>query len=168
MKTVIKTLLFSFLILSFVSCSIMQHNIRKNDSFAKKPLSSLFQKNGNVFLLDDTYSVYSVVWSYNSEGKVEIYKLIKGKVYERKEYPNNGISNYQIPTSKELGLDIGTICGFVLDGDGFAFKIKRGSEIEEFGWGGIKCLINNTFQADFLNKIVSDIITYKMWDIQYQ
>jgi len=167
MNTLIKMLLFPFLMLSFVSCSTMQHNIRKNSNFTEKTISSLLEKNGNVFYIRPDLGTFSTVWTY-SEGKIEIYKLVKGKVSERREYLNSGFSDYQIPTSKELGLDIGTYCGFVLGGELFGFKIKRGLEIQDFGWGfDIKCLTNNTYQSDFLNKIVADINTYNMWNIQY-
>jgi len=163
-----KTVLFSFLMLSLVSCSTMMHNVKKNNNFTERTISGLLEKNGNVFYIRPDLGTFSTVWTY-SEDKIEIYKLVKGKVREQKEYPNNGISNYQIPTSKELGLDIGTHCSFVLGGELFGFKIKRDLEIQDFGWGfDIECLTGNTFQSAFLNKIVADINTYNMWNIQYQ
>lgn len=167
MNTLIRTLFCSFLMISFISCSIM-HGIRKNHNFTQKTVSTLLEKNGNVFWIVADYATFSTVWTYN-EDNIMIYRLAKGKVRERKVHPNNGISNYPIPTSKELGLDIGNYCPFVLGGSSFAFQIERGSEIEDFGLGvEIECLTSNTFNSDFLNKIVEDIKVYEMWDVRYE
>ena len=167
MNFLVKMLLLPVVMLSAVSCSTMQHSIRKNNSFTDKTIALLFQKTENVFYLKSTYATFSVVWIYDKD-KIEIYRLAKGKVYERTEYPNNGIADFQIPTFKELDLDIKK-CPFVLDGDGFGYRIKRGSEIEQQELPiDIECLIKNKYQSEFLNKIVADIITYKMWNIHYQ
>ncbi len=167
MNTLIKMLLFSFLLLSFVSCSTMQHNIRKNSNFTEKTISSLLKKNGNVFYIRPDLGAFSIVWTY-SEDKIVIYHLGNGKVDATREYLNNKIIDYQIPTSLELDFDISTYCGFVLGGELFGFKIKKESEIQDFAWGfDIECLTNNTFQSDFLNKIVADINTYNMWNVQH-
>jgi len=166
MNTLAK-ILFPFVLLSMVSCSTMQHNIRKNNNFTDKTVSFLFHKNGNVFFIKPPYATFSIIWTY-SKNKIEIFKLAKGKISERTEYSNDGIVDYQIPAFKELGLNIRE-CPYVLDGDILGYKIKKIEGLEEQRLPiDIECFINNKYQSEFLNKIVSDIIAYKMWDIQYQ
>jgi len=167
MNPLTRTLFFSFFMMSFTSCTIM-HGIRKNHNFTQKTVSSLLEKNGNVFWIVADYATFSTVWTYH-EDNIIIYRLAKGKVRERKVFPNNGISNYPISSSKKIGLDIRRNCPLILGGSSFAFQIKRGSKIEDFGWGvEIECLTSNTFQSDFLNKIVEDIKLYEMWDVRYK
>ena len=168
MSSLVKILLLSFFIMLFtVSCS-MRQNISKNDRLTDKTISLLSKKKENVFYLMSTYATFSIVWTY-SDYKIEIYKLAKGRIYKQTEYPNDGIAGYQIPTSKELNLEIFNRekCPIVLDGDGFGYRIKRGSEIVGDDLPvEIECFTKNKYQSEFLNKIVADIITYKMWDFK--
>jgi hypothetical protein len=149
------------------SCSTMKQSIQKNNKFTDKTISSLLEKNGNVFYLNSTYIISSTVWTYN-KGNIEIYKLSKGKVIEHLTFPDKGVSNYKIPVFEELQLEIKE-CGYELDGDGFGYRIKRGSEIHKQDLPiDIKCFTKLKYKSEFSNKIVEDINTYKMWDVRYE
>lgn len=145
----------------------MKNNIQKNNKFTDKTISSLLEKNGNVFYLTSTYATFSTVWTY-SKDKLEVYKLAKGKVYEQVNYPDSGIFDYQIPSFKELHSEFQE-CGYELDGDSFGYRIKRGSEIEQQDLPiGIECFTKLKYKFEFLNKVVEDINTHKMWDVRYE
>lgn len=121
------------------------------------------EKNGNVFYLNSTYATFSTVWTYNKD-KIEIYKLANGKISLQQEYPTTSIDNINQISKEELfELDQ---C-MELDGDGFGYRIKRGSEIEQQDLPiGIECFTKLKYKSKFLNKVVEDINTHKMWDVQ--
>lgn len=145
----------------------MKHNIGKNNKFTDKTISSFFKKNGNVFYLNSTYIMSSTVWTY-SNGNIDIYKLSKGKVIEHLKFIDKGIANYVVPVDSELHWEFKE-CGYELDGDGFGYQIKKSSGIEQQDLPiDIKCFTKLKFKSAFLNKIVEDINTYKMWDVRYE
>lgn len=166
MKQPLKLLLFSAM-LFFVSCSTMKQNISKNNKYTDKLISSLLDRNGNVFYLTSTYATFSTVWTYE-KGNIEIYRLANGRTTEQQTITDKGLSMYEIPTLKELEIETKE-CGYELDGDGFGYKIKRGSEIVQQDLPiGIECFTKLKYKSEFLNKVVEDINTHKMWDVRYE
>lgn len=164
MKTKIKIIL-AFIALLSISCSTLKSNIQKNNKFTDKTISSLLEKNGNVFYLTSTYATFSTVWTY-SKDKLEIYKLINGRVNFQQEYFTICIDSINQISKEELfELDQ---C-MELEGDGFGYRIKRGSEIEQQDLPiGIECFTKSKYKSDFLNKVVEDINIHKMWDVRYK
>ena len=156
---------FAVIVMFFSSCSTMKQNIQKNIKFTDKLISSLLEKNGNVFYLSSTYVMSSTVWTY-ANGKIAIYRLSKGKVIEQRMFFDNGFSDYNIPVIEDLDLEFEE-CGYELDGDGFGYRIKSGSEIEKQDLAiGISCFTKMRYRSAFLNKVVNDINTHGMWDFQ--
>jgi hypothetical protein len=162
MKATLKLTLASIVIL-FISCSTMKHNIKNNSKATDKTISSLLEKNGNVFYLNSTHSTFSTVWTYNKD-KIEIYTLANGKISLQQEYSTTRIDNInQISKGELFELDQ---C-IELDGDGFGYRIKRGLEIEQQDLPiGIECFARLKYKSDFLNKVVEDINIHKMWDVR--
>jgi hypothetical protein len=164
MKATIRITLAVIVILC-TYCSTMKQNIHENNKFTDKITSSLLEKNGNVFYLTSTYATFSTVWTYHKD-KLEIYKLANGKISLRKECSTTCIDNINQISKEELfELDQ---C-MELDGDGFGYRIKRGSEMEQQDLPiGIECFTKLKYKSEFLNKVVEDINTHKMWDVQYK
>ena len=164
MKSIIRIAL-TIIVAFFMSCSTMKHNIQNNSKFTDKTIFSLLEKNGNVFYLNSTYATFSTVWTY-SKDKIEIYKLANGKISLQQEYSATSIDNINQISKEELfELDQ---C-MELDGDGFGYRIKRGSEIEKQDLPiGIECFTKLKYKSEFLNKVVEDINTHKMWDVRYE
>lgn len=164
MKATIRIALAAIIIFC-MSCSTMRQNIQKNSKFIDKIISSLLEKNGNVFYLNSTYVTFSTVWTY-SKDELEVYKLVNGKISLQQEYSTTGIDNInQISREELFELDQ---C-MELDGDGFGYRIKRGSEIEKQDLPiGIECFTKLKYKSEFLNKVVEDINTHKMWDVRYE
>lgn len=164
MKATIRIIL-AVIVIFCTSCSTMKQSIQKNNKFTDKTISSLLEKNGNVFYLTSTYATFSTVWTYHKD-KLEIYKLAYGKISLQQEYSTTSIDNINQISKEELfELDQ---C-MELDGDGFGYRIKRGSEIEKQDLPiGIECFTKLKYKSEFLNKVVEDINTHKMWDVQYK
>jgi len=143
----------------------MKRNIQKNHKFTDKITSTILNKNGNVFYLNSTYATFSTVWTY-SNNKLEIYKLANGRVSFEQKYSTISINMINKISKEELfELDQ---C-MELDGDGFGYRIKRDLEIEKQDLPiGIECFTKQKYKSDFLNKIVEDINTYKMWNVRYE
>jgi len=166
MKSTIRIAL-AIIVTFCISCSTMKHNIQKNNTQTDKIIKSLLDKNGNVFYLNSTYVISSTVWTYTDDN-IEIYRLTKGNVVEQSTFPDKGLSNYKVPTFKELDIETKE-CGYELDGDGFGFRIKRSSELEQQDLPiSIECFTKQKYKSEFLNKIVKDINTYKLWNVQYE
>ena len=163
-KGSIKIILFSILLI-LMSCSTMQYNINKNNKFTEKHISNLLQKNGNVFYLFSTYSTFSIVWTYNKNG-IEIYRLAKGKVFRKEIFSEKEwIQDVKISV-EDINNELYKTCSVVLDGDGFGFKINIDGIIHEDRFAiDIDCMKQQTYKSDFLNKIVYDIKTCKMWGV---
>jgi len=165
MKSTIRITLASIIIFC-ISCSSMKHDIQKNHKQTNKIIQSLLDKNGNVFYLNSTYVIYSTIWTYTDDN-IEIYRTTKSNIVERLTFPDKGVSNYKVPDFKELDRETQE-CGYELDGDGFGFEIKKDSKIEQQDLPiNIECFTKQKYKSEFLNKIVNDINTYKLWDIQY-
>ncbi|MEC5395408.1 hypothetical protein [Bergeyella sp. RCAD1439] len=161
MKATIK-IIMAVIVMFCISCSTMKYNIQKNNKQIDKIISSLLEKNGNVFYLTSTYATFSTVWTYH-KGRLEIYKLVNGKIILQQEYFTTSIDNINQISKEELfELDQ---C-IELDGDGFGYRIKKGSGIEQQDLPiGIECFIKLKYKSEFLNKVIKDINTYKMWDV---
>ena len=158
-------ILLPIVILFFATCSTMKQNISKNDKSTYRLTSSLLHKNGNVFYLTSTYSTISTVWTYG-KNSIDIYKLVNGKISMQSTFPDIGFSQYEIPNLKDLDIEIKE-CGYELDGDDFGFWIKGGSEIKQQDLPiNIGCFTKLKYKSEFLNKIVKDINTHKMWDVR--
>lgn len=164
MKSTMRIVL-TIIVTFFMSCSTMKHYIQKNSKLTDETISSLLEKNGNVFYLRSTYVTISTVWTY-SKDRLEIYKLAKGKISLQQEYTTTSIDNINQISKEELfELDQ---C-MELDGDGFGYRIKRDSEIEQQDLPiSIECFTKRKYKSDFLNKVVEDINTYKMWNVRPQ
>jgi len=160
MKSAIRIVL-AIIVTFCISCSTMKHNIQKNNTQTDKIIKSLLEKKGNVFYLNSTYVISSTVWTYK-ESNIEIYKLTKGKIVEHLIFPDNGLSNYSIPVFEELETETKK-CGYELDGDGFGYRIKRDSELEQQDLPiSIECFTKQKYKSEFLNKIVEDMKAYNM------
>lgn len=167
MKQILKLgLLLPVVILTFVSCSTMKQSITKNNKSTDNLVLSLLEENGNAFYLSSTYATFSTVWTYK-RNRIEVYKLVKGKISDKMSYQSGGFSNYEIPNNKELENETRE-CGYELDGDIFGFKIKNELEVNQQDLPiSIECLKKLKYNSEFLNKVVDDINTYKMWDVKY-
>lgn len=166
MKLTIKIVLIAIAAF-FMSCSTMKHNIRKNDKFTDNTISSVFKENGNVFYIRATHSTFSTVWTYN-DNKLRVYKLANGKIREKNDYSDKGISDYQVPTFKELHSEMKE-CGYELDGDSFGFKIEKGEQLEQQDLPiNIECFTQSKYNSEFLKKVVADINIHKIWDVRYE
>jgi hypothetical protein len=145
-----------------ISCSTMKQNISKNQKKTLEEIGSLFEMNGNAFYLNSTYSTFSIVWTYK-EGKIIVYKLMNGKLKRQEEYDTKDASIVLFNSKKEIfELDK---C-MELDGDMFGYKIENGSEIDKQDLAiNMKCFTKRKYQSEFLNKVVEDINTYKIWDV---
>ncbi len=166
MKLMIKIGLIA-IVTFFISCSAMKHNIRKNDKFTDNIISSVFKENGNVFYIRATHATFSTVWTYN-DNKLIVYNLANGRIQEKSDYFDNGISDYQVPTFKELNLELKE-CGYELDGENFGFKIDSGEQLEQQDLPiSIECFTQSKYNLAFLNKVVADINIHKIWDVRYE
>lgn len=148
-----------------ISCSTMKHNIKRNNTQTDKIIETLLNENGNVFYLNSSYVTFSTVWTYSND-KLEIYKLANGKISSQQEYTTTSLGNINQISKEELSeLDQ---C-MELDGDGFGYRIKRGSKTEQQDLPiGIECFTKLKYKSNFLNKVVEDIKTHKMWDVRYE
>lgn len=145
-----------------MGCSTMERSIRKNSKFTDQIISSLLEKNGNVFYLNSTYVTFSTVWTYG-KNKLNVYKLANGKISLQQEYATTGIDNINQISREEL-FELNQC--MELDGDGFGYRIKRGSETEKQDLPiGIECFTKLKYKSEFLNKVIEDINTHKMWDV---
>ena len=155
--------LMSFFLISFTTMksNMIHNNINKNKKFTQKQVNILLKKNGNVFYLESSYATFSIVWTYSKNG-IEIYRLAKGKIFKKEIFPEK--EWFQDAT---IAVDeIYKNCLVVLDGDRFGFKLNIDGNIHEDSYTtNIDCMKQQTFKSDFLNKIVNDIKTYKMWEI---
>ena len=166
-KCGIKIALFSVFLLS-ISCSTMRYHINKNNKFTEKQMINLLQKNGNAFYLSSTYATFSTVWTYNING-IEIYRLAKGKVNQKETFSETELTHYAKVAFEDIEKELYQKCALELDGDGFGFKIDIDGKIHKGNYPvDINCLKKGTYKSDFLNKIVTDIKTYNMWEINYQ
>lgn len=159
--------LLSVTVLIYVSCSTMKNSIQKNRKYTEKIVSSLYEENGNVFYLQSSYSTFSTVWTYGKT-QIEVYKISKGKIYNREKYNGTNQTLKLVPTFNEIHIELKE-CGYELDGDIFGFKIINGSEVEQQDLPiSIDCFTKLKYKSEFLNKIVKDINTYKLWNVQYE
>jgi len=155
--------LMSFLLISFTTMksNMIHNNIKKNTKFTQKQVNFLFKKNGNAFYLDSSYATFSIVWTYSKNG-IEIYRLVNGKVFKKEIFPEKEWLHDADIAVEEIYKN----CSVVLDGDGFGFKINMDGNIHKESYTtNIDCMKQQTFESEFLNKIVNDIKNYKMWEI---
>lgn len=164
MKIAIKITL-AIIVIFCTSCSTMKQKINKNNKFTDKTISSILDKNGNVFYLNSTYATFSTIWTYHNNN-IEIYKLANGKISLQQEYSTTNINDLNQISKEELSeLDQ---C-MELDGDSFGYRIKKGSEIEQQDLPiNIECSTKLKYKSDFLNKFIGDITTHKMWNVKYE
>jgi hypothetical protein len=152
-----------------ISCSTMKYNINKNNKFTEKQKNYLLQKNGNVFYLSSTYATFSTVWTYNTSGEVEIYKLAKGKVSRKETFSEREFMQYNVQSLQDIENELYQKCALDLDGDSFGFRIYIDGTLHTEDYAvDINCLKTGVYKSDFLNKIVTDIKTCNMWEINYQ
>jgi hypothetical protein len=165
MKNILIILIVSFVTI-FTSCSTMKQSIVKNKRLTEKKATFLLNSNGNVFYLYSTYSTFSTVWSYRND-TIEIYRLAKGKLINKEEYKNAGITSFKKPSIKDLDSDINK-CGIVLDGDIFGFEFNKNTPPNLYNQitTDLECFKTQKYQSQFLNKLVEDVNTYKLWDVQ--
>lgn len=157
----LKISLIGFVII-FTSCSTMKQNINKNHKKTLAQMETLFSNNGNSFSLNSTNLVLSTVWTYTNES-IFIYRLVKGKLVKQETYSLKESTKFKYDFKDEL-MQSGCI---ELDGDEFSFKGKNDIEIETQNLPiNIKCFTQKQYQSQFLNKIVEDINTYKLWNVQ--
>ena len=146
----------------------MQYNINKNNKFTQKQLSYLLQKNGNAFYLSSSNATFSTVWTYNAS-EIEMYRLAKGKVFKKETFPEKEFIQYDLQSFQDAGNELYKKCAVVLDGDCFGFRINVDGKMYREDYPiDIDCLKKEIYQSAFLNKIVNDIKTHKMWEIAYQ
>ncbi len=164
MKATIRITL-AVIVIFCTSCSTMKQNIHKNNKFTDKTISSLLEKNGNVFYITSTYSTGSVVWTYNENG-IEIYKLVKGKVIRKEVFPVKETWQFNVFAFRDIETELYQKCGLELDGDlfGFSLYVDNTMHKEDFAVD-ISCLKTETYKSEFLNKVVEDINTYKMYNV---
>ena len=163
-KCNLKIILFSVLLLS-TSCSTMQYNINKNNRFTEKQINSLLQKNGNVFYLSSTYATFSTVWTYNTS-EIEVYKLTKGKLSKKETFSKKEFIQPTIQSLQDIEKEFYQKCALELDGDSFGFRICIDDNIHKKDYAvDINCLKKEAYKSEFLNKIVNDIKTCNMWEI---
>lgn len=139
-----------------------------NAHITSETLTSLLEKNGNVFYLRHD-SGASVVWSYTDE-IIEIYNFKYGNLVSYRE----GFTT----TGKLLNLDKETIKELVtemedspyIEGaedklrDILWFEIKLNTGIvDESVWIGTGDFLTKKYKHEVLNKLVEDINTYKIW-----
>jgi len=129
MKQILKLVLLTLVILTFVSCSTMKQSITKNKKFTDNLVLSLLEENGNAFYLSSSYATFSTVWTYKGNS-IEVYKLVKGKISNKMSYESVGFSNYEIPNNKDLENETKE-CGYELDGDIFGFRVKNELEFNQ-------------------------------------
>lgn len=166
MKHTFKIMIIGFVII-FTSCATMKHSIMKNQKYTNKYIINLLNNNDNVFYLYSTYSTFSTVWTYRNDS-IEIYRLAKGKLKNKEMYKNAGIKSFQMPSIKDLNIDIDK-CGLVLDGDilGFEFDKNNPEKSHSQITTDMECFKTQKYKSDFLNKLIEDINTYKMWNIRH-
>lgn len=166
-KIIIKIALF-FVFLLLISCSTMQYNINKNNKFTERQTKYLLQKNGNAFYLSSTYALFSTIWTYCTD-KIEVYKLAKGKVIKKETFWIKNTMQFNAFVFNDIENELYQKCALNLDGDCFGFRIyKDGIICKENYPIDINCLQKETYESDFLNKIASDIKTYKLWEVKYK
>jgi len=166
-KCTIIITLFSVFLLS-ISCSTMQYTINKNNKFTQKQLCDLVQKNGNAFYLSSGNATFSTVWTYNAS-EIEMYRLAKGKVYKKETFQEKEFIQYDFQSIQDIGNELYKKCALVIDGDGFGFRITVDGKMYREDYPiDIDCLKKEIYQSAFLNKIVNDIKTHKMWELAYQ
>lgn len=163
MKHIFKITMIGFVTM-FASCSTMKQNISNNQKRTSEQIETLFLINGNAFCISSSFSTLSTVWSY-SNGNIFIYRLSKGKIVKEETYLSQNPIELKYDFKEEL-IKSGCI---ELDGDGFSVRLKKNSEIESQDLPiNIKCFTQKKYKSDFLNKIVEDINTYKMWYIEQE
>ena len=169
-QIIVLLILTSLFLLSCVAMKsdMILNDIKKNTKFTKKQVSYLLRKNGNSFYLYSSYATFSVVWTYNKDG-IEIYRLSKGRVFRKDIFPEKAwIQDAEISV-EEMNKEIYKKCFVVLDGEVFGFSINIDGKIHEDSYAtGIDCMKQQTYSSEFLNKIVNDIKTFKMWEIVSQ
>lgn len=151
-----------------MSCSTMQHNIKRNQTLTQKQVNYYHQKNGNAFYLSSTYASFSVVWTYYTD-RIEIYKLQKGKVNQKQVFPEKEWIKYAEVALEDIEKELYQKCALELDGDNFGFRIVIDGKTYNTDYAvDINCLKTDKYKSEFLNKITNDIKTHKMWEIKYQ
>lgn len=163
------TIIFLLFIFSFLeSCSTMQYNIKANRDLTAKQLNYFYQKNGNAFYLSSSSTNFSIIWTYY-EGKVEIYRLQKGKISQRQIFQEKEIIQYADISLEDIEKELYQKCALELDGDTFGIIIEIDHKTHNADYAvDINCLKQGKYKSDFLNKITNDIKNYKMWKVEYQ
>ncbi len=145
------------------SCTFMQY-VKMNNNATKIWFDYLYKKNGNAFYLDSTYANGSIVWTYD-ENRIIIYYLVKGTISKKQVFAEKEWIKQTKISIEDIDFELLQKCFYVLDGDGFGFKIKCNEIIYRDSYGtDIECLKTSKFKSDFLNKISKDIRKYKMWE----
>lgn len=155
-----KNLISNVLIILFISSCSISNKIIKTKVNTKKMVDRLFEKNGNAFYVNSTYVIISFVWSY-SDNKISIYKLSGNKILENKNFIMNERIFFIQQLSKEELQELDKC--IELDGDGFGYKFKKDGKVEEQDFPiNLECFTQKKYKSAFLNKVVSDIKTYKI------
>ena len=149
-----------------MSCGSNQA-IRRNNRFTQKFTNRVLKERGNVFYLSTTYSKFSKVWTY-TPNSIIIYTLKGGRVKERLVVSDSDLGNINeipLPLIDDSEVYYNNDCPLVIDGDVFGYDIKQFNKVEKqaLAININECLLNKKFKNDFFNKVINDIISYKLW-----
>jgi len=161
-KVIMKILIYPSLFFLSISClsngQITNEKLSKN----KKLYNSLYNENGNVFVLGSLDFQSSYMWSYGKTGLV-VYSLIEGKIQSQKKYNDtvfpekNWLKN---PVRNDNKLDE---C-IAVDASIILYKVN---DIERRFPIQYKCLKENTYSTEFFQGLIQDMNKYKIgWENQ--
>ena len=144
------------------------YNIKANRDLTAKQVNYFYQKNGNAFYLSSSSTNFSIIWTYY-EGKVEIYRLQKGKISQRQIFREKEIIQYADISLEDIEKELYQKCALELDGDTFGIIIEIDHKTHNADYAvDINCLKQGKYKSDFFNKITNDIRNYKMWEVEHQ
>ncbi len=149
--------LYTILVLSTISCSTA-HQINSNNKATSRIVSSLLEKNGNVYYLQSTYSKSSVIWTYREDG-IEIYRLLSGKLSSQKHIKTDKNNNALFLNMEDLAeLDD----YLELDSDILGIQTRR---IQQEYPVCFDCILKGSLHSKKLNSLIQDIIYFELWPL---
>ena len=151
----------------FTACSPM-HYVKVNYNRTERIMNSLYRENKNAFCITSTYMVSSTVWTYE-EDMVVVYRLKNGRIREKQTFQEIAPVPFSEDSWEEMKKELSQECPMELDGDLFGAVLEIDHTKTRYDYPvDINCMIRGNYDSLLLKRLVSDIISYSLWDVDCQ
>ncbi len=136
----------------------------KHHKYCARKCIQLYKKNGNVFFIKSTYCNKSVVWTY-CDNTIEIYTLLDNKITQTQTFSTQPLSPpIERSAYAQIREEMAQKRLWIDDDDSLNFRIDVANGETYGGYYpiDISTLKQGNYQSEFLNRIVQDMITYKI------